>query len=90
MKIVYFVFQKFKESEMCKMEVLYGIMVLYKQCENSMILILLELIEMFWELQIINYVDGILEGIDVVNKIYNVCFFGGVFDFCIINCNKLI
>lgn len=26
MKIVYFVSQKFKESEMCKMEVLYGIM----------------------------------------------------------------
>lgn len=44
----------------------------YIKCENGMILILLELIEMFWELQIINYVDGILEGIDVVNKIYNV------------------
>lgn len=89
MKMVYFVSQKFKESEMCKMEVLYGIMASHKQCENSMIPILLESIEMPRELQTINYVDGTLEGTDVANKIYNACLFGGMFDFCIINCNKL-
>lgn len=88
MKIAYFVSQKFKDSEMCKMEVLYGIMASHKQCENSMIPILLESIEMPRELQTINYVDGTLEGTDVASKIYNACLFGGLFEYCFINRNK--
>lgn len=50
MNIVYFVFQEFKKSIMCKMEVDFGIILVYKQCENSLILVLLELIEMLREL----------------------------------------
>lgn len=87
-EIAYFVSQKFKDSEMCKMEVLYGIMASHKQCENSMIPILLESIEMPRDLQTINYVDGTLEGTDVASKIYNACLFGGLFEYCFINRNK--
>uniref|UniRef100_A0A8W8LJW9 TIR domain-containing protein n=1 Tax=Magallana gigas TaxID=29159 RepID=A0A8W8LJW9_MAGGI len=48
----------------------------HTKCENGMIPILLEPIEMPRELQTINYVDGTLEGTDVANKIYNACLFG--------------
>lgn len=77
MKIVYLVSQKFKESQLCKMETLYGITASHKQCENSLIPVLLESIEMPRELQTINYVDGTLEGTDIASKIYNACLFGG-------------
>ncbi|XP_034308161.2 uncharacterized protein [Magallana gigas] len=76
MKIVYLVSQKFKESQLCKMETLYGITASHKQCENSLIPVLLESIEMPRELQTINYVDGTLEGTDIASKIYNACLFG--------------
>ncbi|XP_078341420.1 uncharacterized protein LOC144627679 [Crassostrea virginica] len=76
MKIVYLVSQKFKENFMCKTEMLYGIMASHKLCENSMIPVLLENIEMPRELQTINYVDATLEGIDVSEKIYKACLFG--------------
>ena len=78
MKIVYLVSQKFKENFMCKTEMLYGIMASHKLCENSMIPVLLENIEMPRELQTINYVDATLEGIDVSEKIYKACLFGGL------------
>lgn len=77
MKIVYLVSNKFKESQLCKMETLYGITASHKQCENSMIPILLESIEMPRELQTINYVDGTLEGTDIASRIYNAFQFGG-------------
>lgn len=77
MKIVYLVSQKFKESQLCKMEILYGIMASHKQCENSLIPVLLEPIEMPRELQTINYVDGTFKEIDIACKIYNACLFGG-------------
>lgn len=77
MKIVYLVSQKFKESKLCNMEILYGIMASHKQCESSLIPVLLESIEMPRELQTINYVDGTLGGADIACKIYNACLFGG-------------
>lgn len=77
MKIVYLVSQKFKESQLCKMEILYGIMASHKQCENSLIPVLLEPIEMPRELQTINYVDGTFNDTDIACKIYNACLFGG-------------
>lgn len=76
MKIVYLVSQKFKESQLCKMETLYGITASHKQCENSLIPVLLEPIEMPRELQTINYVDGTLDGTAIACKIYNACLFG--------------
>lgn len=76
MKIVYLVSQKFKESHLCKMETLYGITASHKQCENSLIPVLLEPIEMPRELQTINYVDGTLDGTDKACKIYKACLFG--------------
>uniref|UniRef100_K1QVT1 Uncharacterized protein n=1 Tax=Magallana gigas TaxID=29159 RepID=K1QVT1_MAGGI len=76
MKIVYLVSQKFKESQPCKMETLYGIAASHKQCENSLIPVLLEPIEMPRELQTINYVDGTLDGTDKACKIYKACLFG--------------
>lgn len=76
MKIVYLLSQKFKESQLCKMEILYGIMASHKQCENSLIPVLLEPIEMPRELQTINYVDGTLDGTDKACKIYKACLFG--------------
>nr|XP_034308130.1 uncharacterized protein LOC105328572 isoform X3 [Crassostrea gigas] len=76
MKIVYLVSQKFKESQLCKMETLYGITASHKQCENSLIPVLLEPIEMPRELQTINYVDGTLDGTDKACKIYKACLFG--------------
>ncbi|XP_065939099.1 uncharacterized protein [Magallana gigas] len=76
MKIVYLVSQKFKESQLCKMEILYGIMASHKQCENSLIPVLLEPIEMPRELQTINYVDGTFNDTDIACKIYNACLFG--------------
>uniref|UniRef100_A0A8W8LP44 TIR domain-containing protein n=1 Tax=Magallana gigas TaxID=29159 RepID=A0A8W8LP44_MAGGI len=78
MKIVYLVSQKFKESQLCKMETLYGITASHKQCENSLIPVLLEPIEMPRELQTINYVDGTLDGTDKACKIYKACLFGDV------------
>ena len=78
MKIVYLISQKFKENFMCKEEILYGVMASHKQCENSMIPVLLEKIDMPRELQSINYVDATLEGIDVPKKIYEACVFGGL------------
>lgn len=78
MKIVYLVSQKFKESQLCKMETLYGITASHKQCENSLIPVLLEPIEMPRELQTINYVDGTLDGTAIACKIYNACLFGGL------------
>lgn len=91
MKIVYLVSQKFKESQLCKMEILYGIMAAHKQCENSLIPVLLESIEMPRELQTINYVDGTFGETDVACKIYNACLFGGeqfqlmyCFSFCVL------
>lgn len=99
MKIVYLVSQKFKESHLCKMETLYGIMASHKQCENSLIPVLLEPIEMPRELQTINYVDGTLDGTDKACKIYKACLFGGTLfqpmhclSYCVYarNCNALI
>ena len=78
MKIVYLVSQKFKDNFMCKSELLYGIMASHKDCENSMIPVLLENIEMPREIQTINYVDATLEGTDVSKKIYESCLFGGL------------
>lgn len=77
MKIVYLVSNKFKESQLCKMEILYGIMASHKLCENNLIPVLLGSIEMPRELQTINYVDGTLEGTDIASKIYNALQFGG-------------
>lgn len=59
------------------MEILYGIMASHKQCENSLIPVLLEPIEMPRELQTINYVDGTFNDTDIACKIYNACLFGG-------------
>ena len=78
MKIVYLVSQKFKDNFMCMSELLYGIMASHKDCENSMIPVLLENIEMPREIQTINYVDATLEGTDVSKKIYEACLFGGL------------
>ena len=78
MKIVYLISQKFKENFMCKEEILYGVTASHKQCENSMIPVLMEKIDLPRELQSINYVDATLEGIDVPKKIYEACVFGGL------------
>ena len=78
MKIVYLISQKSKENFMCKEEILYGITASHKQCENSMIPVLLEKIDMPRELQSINYVDATLERIAVPKKIFEACVFGGL------------
>lgn len=89
MKIVYLVSQKFKENVMCHTEMMYGIYASHKLCENSMIPVLLENIEMPRELQTINYVDATLEGVDVSEKIYKACLFGGLILLEYICCSQL-
>lgn len=81
MNIVYFVSQEFKESPMCKKEVQYGIMATHKQCENSLIPVLLESTEMPRELQTLSYVDGTSKETNIASKVYKACLFGGLFVF---------
>lgn len=81
MKIVYLVSKEFKNSYLCRDEILYGITASQQQSENCMIPVLLEKTEMPRELQTINYVDATLDEVDVPKKIYEACLFGGMIQF---------
>ncbi|XP_048739832.2 uncharacterized protein LOC125654095 isoform X2 [Ostrea edulis] len=83
MKIVYLVSESFKQNQWCSSEILYGITASHKQCENSMIPVLLEKTEMPRELQTINYVDATIDGTDIASKIHEACVFGAS-DTCIL------
>ncbi|XP_062611581.1 toll-like receptor 6, partial [Saccostrea cucullata] len=76
MKIVYLVSKKFKDSQLCGLEILYGIKASHDQCENSMIPVLLEKTKMPRELETINYVNATITGTDIASKIYDACLFG--------------
>ncbi|XP_061195242.1 uncharacterized protein LOC133203480 [Saccostrea echinata] len=75
MKIVYLISSRFKENETCKREISYGITASHKQCENTMIPVLLERIEMPRELETLNYIDATIQDIDIASKIYDACLF---------------